>query len=472
MAMTTSDPPSDGYLMLCECSALNIWSTFGGLDYSIRSCPMCNIGSGNEIRLGHEMNLGGSDTTAQSYNHPSFDDWATAAIQPIIASWTKNEPSAAQTCAQIRNDISIEELDARSRLPVPPDTVLTPPPRFVPQPPRQLQRERNSISTLQRSSSLQHNGPNNSQASSIGQASILQIAQLRHQSLEDFLAENRRNSVDEQFRAAIYERLFGHTRFIFGRKVPRDEFRWEPDTEFHGPFGYEPVLGTGLFNFMQQEQMRCLRCFDIRGSVTPPRSNTPTGPQHSAAAKADVQEVSKEQKTAQPTRLGRTKGRKNGGKKPGQNRKLTEREKKENHIQGEKKRRALIQQGFEDLRQLVPELRTDKYSKSTTLFIAAVCLTNAPASGEKGHGRSSHNASQRTGRTSRPKVMHLNGLISKVVNGDGNSCKFLPDMYLHSLAIKNHHWITTTGWMEVLGQNLSLRAKRWINMSKSTSSYM
>ncbi|EXL63504.1 hypothetical protein FOPG_20222, partial [Fusarium oxysporum f. sp. conglutinans race 2 54008] len=86
---------------------------------------------------------------------------------------------------------------------------------------------------------------------------------------------------------------------------------------------------------------------------------------------ADVQEVSKERKTAQPTSLGRTKGRKNGGKKRDQNRKLTDREKKENHIQGEKKRRALIQQGFEELRQLVPELRTDKYSKSTTLFIAA-----------------------------------------------------------------------------------------------------
>jgi hypothetical protein len=117
--------------------------------------------------------------------------------------------------------------------------------------------------------------------------------------------------------------------------------------------------------------MRCLRIFDISGSVTSPRSNTLTGPQHSAAAKADVQEVAKERKAAHPTSLGRTKGRKNGGKKRGQNRKLTDREKKENHIQGEKKRRALIRQGFEDLRQLVPELRTDKYIKSTTLFIAA-----------------------------------------------------------------------------------------------------
>ncbi|KAI8401995.1 hypothetical protein FOFC_17300 [Fusarium oxysporum] len=367
--MTISDPPPDEYLTLCEYHASNIWSTFGGLDSSIRSCRMCNIGSGNGTRLDHEMNLGGFGTTAQSYNHPSFDDWATAAIQPIIASWAVNKPPAAQTCAEVRNDISIEELDARPRLP--PDTVLRPPPRFVPQRPRQLQREKSSISMLQRSSSLQHNGPNNSQASSAGQASILQIAQLRYQSLEDFLAENRRNSVDEQFRAAIYERLVGHTRFIFGRKMPLDEVRWGSDTEFHGPFGYEPVLGKELFNSMQQEQMRSLRIFDISRSVTPPRSNTLTDPQHSAAAKADVQEVSKERKTAQPTSLGRTKGRKNGGKKRDQNRKLTDRERKENHIQGEKKRRALIQQGFEELRQLVPELRTDKYSKSTTLFIAA-----------------------------------------------------------------------------------------------------
>lgn len=50
---------------------------------------------------------------------------------------------------------------------------------------------------------------------------------------------------------------------------------------------------------------------------------------------------------------------------------LTEDQKRENHIKSEQKRRTLIKEGFEDLNELVPDLRGGGFSKSAVLLMAA-----------------------------------------------------------------------------------------------------
>ncbi|KEQ60551.1 uncharacterized protein M437DRAFT_13513, partial [Aureobasidium melanogenum CBS 110374] len=46
---------------------------------------------------------------------------------------------------------------------------------------------------------------------------------------------------------------------------------------------------------------------------------------------------------------------------------LTEDQKRSNHIRSEQKRRNIIKQGYEDLNELVPNLKTGGFSKSAVL---------------------------------------------------------------------------------------------------------
>jgi hypothetical protein len=55
---------------------------------------------------------------------------------------------------------------------------------------------------------------------------------------------------------------------------------------------------------------------------------------------------------------------------------LTEEQKRNNHILSEQKRRNLIKQGFDDLCELVPDLKGGGYSKSAMLVQAADWLEN------------------------------------------------------------------------------------------------
>ncbi|KAG9575800.1 hypothetical protein KCV01_g17684, partial [Aureobasidium melanogenum] len=60
---------------------------------------------------------------------------------------------------------------------------------------------------------------------------------------------------------------------------------------------------------------------------------------------------------------------------------LTEDQKRSNHIRSEQKRRNIIKQGYEDLNELVPNLKTGGFSKSavlteTTRFLEEIFLGN------------------------------------------------------------------------------------------------
>ncbi|KAI1210609.1 uncharacterized protein F4807DRAFT_459451 [Annulohypoxylon truncatum] len=68
----------------------------------------------------------------------------------------------------------------------------------------------------------------------------------------------------------------------------------------------------------------------------------------------------------------RRKSTLNSGKAPREN--LTDSQKRENHIKSEQKRRGAIKEGFDDLSELVPNLKGGGYSKSTMLTIAGEWL--------------------------------------------------------------------------------------------------
>ncbi|KAH0562638.1 hypothetical protein GP486_002678 [Trichoglossum hirsutum] len=64
------------------------------------------------------------------------------------------------------------------------------------------------------------------------------------------------------------------------------------------------------------------------------------------------------------------------GNQKGARENLTEEQKRSNHIMSEQKRRNLIKQGFEDLCELVPDLKGGGYSKSAVLLQSADWLEN------------------------------------------------------------------------------------------------
>ncbi|KAI0376160.1 hypothetical protein F5Y04DRAFT_273945 [Hypomontagnella monticulosa] len=75
---------------------------------------------------------------------------------------------------------------------------------------------------------------------------------------------------------------------------------------------------------------------------------------------------------AQDTPGKRRKSTLNASKAPREN--LTDAQKRENHIKSEQKRRGAIKEGFDDLSELVPNLKGGGYSKSTMLTIAGEWL--------------------------------------------------------------------------------------------------
>ncbi|KAK8107658.1 uncharacterized protein PG998_009671 [Apiospora kogelbergensis] len=70
----------------------------------------------------------------------------------------------------------------------------------------------------------------------------------------------------------------------------------------------------------------------------------------------------------------RRKSNANGAKPPREN--LSEEQKRSNHIRSEQKRRTLIKEGFDDLQEIVPNLRNGGYSKSSMLQLAGEWLDN------------------------------------------------------------------------------------------------
>ncbi|KAI1101906.1 hypothetical protein F4804DRAFT_343627 [Jackrogersella minutella] len=89
-------------------------------------------------------------------------------------------------------------------------------------------------------------------------------------------------------------------------------------------------------------------------------------------SKPDLKGIPDSPSTAQDGPGKRRKSTLNAGKTPREN--LSDAQKRENHIKSEQKRRGAIKEGFDDLGELVPNLKGGGYSKSTMLSIAGEWL--------------------------------------------------------------------------------------------------
>lgn len=97
----------------------------------------------------------------------------------------------------------------------------------------------------------------------------------------------------------------------------------------------------------------------------------PTNAARAAARKnSSAPRSSKNRKASLDDHAGKKKRTSSAGQKPTREN-LTEEQKRSNHILSEQKRRNLIKRGFDDLHDLVPEIRNGGLSKSSILVAAA-----------------------------------------------------------------------------------------------------
>ncbi|KAL7624372.1 hypothetical protein AAE478_005936 [Parahypoxylon ruwenzoriense] len=89
-------------------------------------------------------------------------------------------------------------------------------------------------------------------------------------------------------------------------------------------------------------------------------------------SKPDLKGTAEASLAAQDTPGKRRKSTANSAKAPREN--LTDSQKRENHIKSEQKRRGAIKEGFDDLCEIVPNLKGGGYSKSTMLSLAGEWL--------------------------------------------------------------------------------------------------
>lgn len=241
------------------------------------------------------------------------------------------------------------------------------------------------------------------------------IGHLRHQALEEFKQENRKDMKTDE-----HDHTFTHWMFGSKEKSPSprnaqiSDLQWGSDANFGPVQGYVPAPNKETAASHQQVQMKCLECLEPSKSGANTRSGSPS--QEARAAYAQEQLRNAQDADAPPRKRRKSKIQKAGSvdededdsstpgsmakKKPskssargtglpspssdasGKRRKsaaakpprenLTEEQKRENHIRSEQKRRTLIKEGFDDLCELVPGLKNSgNISKSTMLTMAA-----------------------------------------------------------------------------------------------------
>lgn len=93
-----------------------------------------------------------------------------------------------------------------------------------------------------------------------------------------------------------------------------------------------------------------------------------------SAPESDTAVPADSTKAATPTTKSRKSNSVSAAKPPREN--LTDDQKRENHIRSEQKRRTLIKEGFDDLNELVPDLRAGGFSKSAVLEMTAAFLSD------------------------------------------------------------------------------------------------
>lgn len=185
------------------------------------------------------------------------------------------------------------------------------------------------------------------------------------------------------------------------------------DDSFNNPAGFSGPQGTETTEQVTRRLMRDMRHAQVRfGKTDPNGTPDPSERAHqpqslpaeqseeeqsqdfSSDEEEDVKPSNKRRKS-RPGKDGLQKGARNGKSRKTsaadesskkkrasaaaqklQRENLTEEQKRSNHILSEQKRRNLIKRGFDDLHDLVPEIRSGGLSKSSVLTEAANFLEN------------------------------------------------------------------------------------------------
>ncbi|KAI8963392.1 hypothetical protein F5Y11DRAFT_346563 [Daldinia sp. FL1419] len=222
--------------------------------------------------------------------------------------------------------------------------------------------------------------------------------------------------------------MFGTSQGLLAqRPVEPPELQWGSDSSFARAQGYVPPEHESS-ELLEQKRLGVLKVFSISESAATTRPPTPSGNGESSASalrdsnmNGQVKEETDREAPPAKRRKSKSKGKeeieedaeglssippKSAARKrkskpdlretpdassgsqetPGKRRKstisagktarenLTDAQKRENHIKSEQKRRSAIKEGFDDLGELVPNLRGGGYSKSTMLSIAGEWL--------------------------------------------------------------------------------------------------
>lgn len=255
------------------------------------------------------------------------------------------------------------------------------------------------------------------------------VGHLRHQPLEDFVEDGRKSLMKTQTPdTSAQDWMYTGRRQPARGDVPTG-FQFGSDANFSSIQGYTPDANRETVESMHREQLKFLEGLEVSKSAANTRPSSPSnthaghpGDERHQAAQAPSAPISviKEEDPEAPPRKRRKsknarenppyeedddkpsskeKGRRktksenqntesspsaeaapgsaaakrrkpgaNGVKPPREN--LSEEQKRENHIKSEQKRRTLIKEGFDDLCELIPGLRSGGFSKSAMLSIA------------------------------------------------------------------------------------------------------
>lgn len=183
------------------------------------------------------------------------------------------------------------------------------------------------------------------------------------------------------------------------------------DDSFNNPSGYSGPHGQETTDQVTRRLMRdirhahpALQTVITNGTIKSEAADPSDDEQSEEASSDDDEKPSKKRRKSKPGKESARKGAKNGksrkastadesGRKKRaaaaqklQRENLTEEQKRNNHILSEQKRRNLIKRGFDDLHDLVPEIRNGGLSKSSVLTEAANFLENVIEENNKFRG--------------------------------------------------------------------------------------
>jgi hypothetical protein len=232
--------------------------------------------------------------------------------------------------------------------------------------------------------------PNHSEQGSIDAQVAAQFSNVPQSELVERHKPNLKRSytygTDAAFNSNGYVPPNPHAEEEITYRLINDVFRAQPFLRqpAPGPDGENPPSPTGHINLpasfvtvpsdAEQSEDETSGEDDGEGYAKK-RRRTKNGSKGSGTQRKSISGRSGKRKSSVDDHSGRKKRLSTAGQKPHREN-LTEEQKRSNHILSEQKRRNLIKRGFDDLHDLVPEIRNGGLSKSSVLMEAAAFLEN------------------------------------------------------------------------------------------------